>query len=117
MTKKVFRVSNFKMKLPPKKNHIGFYHNNKLYLEGGYNKLGEIEEGLFSLDLITFIVKKEILKDNNESLAYHACVFVGFQDFSDLKVKYCCLKDSNRSSLKFMLKEQVEKAKVNASKD
>ena len=87
-TNKIFKIRNFGLKFPFKKNHISFYHKNKYYIEGGFGKEGKIEKSMYSVDLISFIVTKIQLENNIESLAHHNCAKVGIENISEIKIKY-----------------------------
>ena len=106
---KIFKIRNFGLKFPFKKNHISFYHKNKYYIQGGFGNDGKIEASIFSVDLISFIVTKIILENNIEFLAHHNCVKVGFENISDLKIKY---NDFYQSKKKKIIRKENKEIKI-----
>ena len=83
-----FRVKNFNITLPSLKNHTGFYHDNKFYLEGGIGSFNRFETKFYRIDLISYICTEINLKNKKVNLAHHKSVKVGIEEYSDLKVKY-----------------------------
>ena len=84
----IFEIPNFNVSLPQLRNHIGFYHDNKLYIEGGIGNLNKFNKKFYSIDLITFICSEVILKNKTENLAYHKSVKISIEDYSNLRIKY-----------------------------
>ena len=95
-----------------RKNHIGFYFDNKYFFEGGYDQYGLMHEGLYSYDLITKILKEEKTTTFYEPQACHSSVQVGFKSFSDLLITYKEHLASNETNeLETFLKTKENAAK------